>query len=243
MRTRNIKPDFFSDDELADIEPLGRLLFAGLWCAADREGRLKDRPKKLKAVLLPYDECSCDTLLDALQQREFIQRYTVNGCQYIQIVNFDKHQHPHVKEIPSTIPPPGEPGASPVQSLAFPETDPADLDPISRSRSRSRSKNSIMSTCVDRGQSKERIQKAEAVMAFLNEQTGKHYRFRSPRGKLTAGAKVILARIDDGFDDEVLTQVAALKTAEWRHTDMEKYLRPETLYGATKFSSYVGAVE
>ena len=28
------------------------------------------------------------------------------------------------------------------------------------------------------------------------------------------------------------------KTSEWIHTDMEKYLRPETLFG-TKFESYL----
>jgi hypothetical protein len=47
-RSRNIKPGFFTNDELAECHPLGRLLFAGLWTIADKEGRLDDRPKKLK---------------------------------------------------------------------------------------------------------------------------------------------------------------------------------------------------
>ena len=34
-RARNIKPAFFDNDELAENEPLGRLLFIGLWTLAD----------------------------------------------------------------------------------------------------------------------------------------------------------------------------------------------------------------
>lgn len=105
-RSRNIKPGFFLNDKLAECEPLARLLFAGLWCIADREGRLEDRPKRIKAEVLPYDECDVDQLLDQLAKYEFIIRYEVEGERYIQIINFLKHQNPHVREAASTIPPP-----------------------------------------------------------------------------------------------------------------------------------------
>ena len=104
-RARIIKPGFFMNDELAEIEPLGRLLFAGIWTIADREGRLEDRAKKIKAEVLPYDDCDVDFLLDELHNRGFITRYSINGKKYIQIVNFSKHQNPHQNEKASTIPP------------------------------------------------------------------------------------------------------------------------------------------
>lgn len=94
------------NDTLADVEPLGRLLFAGLWCIADREGRLEDRPRRIKAEVLPYDDCDVDQLLDQLVRHEFIQRYQVGGEQYIQIINFSKHQNPHKNEADSVIPGP-----------------------------------------------------------------------------------------------------------------------------------------
>lgn len=103
-RSRNIKPGFFLNDKLAEIDPLGRLLFAGLWTLADREGRLEDRPKRIKIEVLPYDNCDIDDLLDDLYDADFIQRYEVDGEKYIQIVNFGKHQNPHKNEKPSTIP-------------------------------------------------------------------------------------------------------------------------------------------
>ena len=112
-RSRNIKPGFFLNDDLAECEPLARLLFAGLWCIADREGRLEDRPKRIKAEVLPYDNCDADQLLNQLVKHKFILRYQVDGGQYIQIINFKKHQNPHVKEAPSIIPPPPEQDIAP----------------------------------------------------------------------------------------------------------------------------------
>jgi len=121
-RARNIKPGFFKNDRLADCEPLARILFVGLWCEADREGRLEDRPKRLKAEYLCYDECDIDSLLDQLTNGEFIVRYSVDGRKYIQILAFKKHQNPHVKEGASTIPAPDEHGASTVLAGLIPDS-------------------------------------------------------------------------------------------------------------------------
>lgn len=104
-RARNIKPSFFTNDALAECEPLARLLFVGIWTLADREGRLEDRPKKIKAELLPYDDCNADKLLNELETNQFILRYEVADKKYIQIKSFNKHQNPHHMEVPSEIPP------------------------------------------------------------------------------------------------------------------------------------------
>ena len=114
-RARNIKPGFFTNDVLAEIDPLGRLLFAGIWTIADREGRLEDRPKRIKAELLPYDDCDPEELLKALNDNGFILRYQSGGVGYIQVLAWGKHQNPHVKEAASTIPAPCEHGTSTVQ--------------------------------------------------------------------------------------------------------------------------------
>lgn len=104
-RARNIKPGFFLNDKLAECDISTRLLFIGLWCIADREGRLKDRPKRIKAEVFPYDDIDVEPLLAQLQENGFIIRYTVDEHEYIQVVNFNKHQNPHVKEAESTLPP------------------------------------------------------------------------------------------------------------------------------------------
>lgn len=119
-RLRTLKPGFFTNEVLAEVEPLGRLLFQGLWCLADREGRLADRPRRIKVEALPYDDCDVEDLLAQLEARDFILRYEAGGEPYIQIVNFLRHQSPHVKEAPSAIPAP--PGYTP-------PTDPGGFDP------------------------------------------------------------------------------------------------------------------
>lgn len=105
-RARNIKPSFFTNEKLAECEPLARLLFTGLWCIADREGRLNDIPIRIKAQVLPYDNCDCNDLLAQLTDKKLIIRYSLDDDKFIQIISFTKHQQPHYKEVASVIPSP-----------------------------------------------------------------------------------------------------------------------------------------
>lgn len=118
-RSRNIKPGFFKNEELSELPFEYRILFQGLWCEADREGRLEDRPKRLKAEIFPYDSVDVDAGLAALAALGFIRRYEMEGCKYIQVVAFLKHQNPHKREAESLIP--AEAGPRPVQEQEFPE--------------------------------------------------------------------------------------------------------------------------
>jgi hypothetical protein len=123
-RARNLKPSFFKNDVLAGLPALTRLLFAGLWTLADREGRLEERPLRIKAEILPYDVCDIDAMLQSLHDRGFIIRYTASAVRFIEIINFAKHQNPHAKEAASTIPAPDKTGASTVPVPEFPERAP-----------------------------------------------------------------------------------------------------------------------
>lgn len=113
-RCRTIKPSFFSNETLGDCSPLARLLFAGLWCWADRHGRLEDRPRRIRAEILPYDDDSdADALLAELHRHGFIERYTASGKAVIQVRAFTKHQKPHPKETSYDLPEPGNFPAEP----------------------------------------------------------------------------------------------------------------------------------
>lgn len=132
-RSRNIKPGFFSNEHLAELDFATRLLFIGMWTEADREGRLEDRPRRLKMALFPADNVDINRMLDDLDHLGFIKRYTVGDVKAIQVINWAKHQNPHVKEAKSTIPEmPGlegsqaEPGASTVQAPDSHGSFPAD---------------------------------------------------------------------------------------------------------------------
>lgn len=111
-RLRTLKYEFFTNEHLADLGPHAMLFFAGLWCIADREGRLEDRPRRIRAEIMPYFEQSGEKFLAALAGSGFIIRYEAEGRNYIQITNFKKHQNPHIHERASTIPAPDEHSAS-----------------------------------------------------------------------------------------------------------------------------------
>lgn len=76
-----------------------------------------------------------------------------------------------------------------------------------------------------------------AVVDYLNIQTGQHYKPNTPKTKT-----LINARLNEGFTLEDFKKVIDKKTLEWQNTKMEKYLRPETLFG-TKFEGYLNQKE
>lgn len=71
------------------------------------------------------------------------------------------------------------------------------------------------------------------IIDYFNESTGKSY---THNGKETV--KHIKARLKEGFTVEDFKTVIYKKTKEWVGTDMEKYIRPQTLFG-NKFESYL----
>ncbi len=106
-RIRTIKPEFFRHAALYDAEkssglPL-RLAFAGLWTAADREGRFRWQPRVLKLDCLPYDECDFDHVLEALARSGFIMKYEINGESFGCIPGWKNHQIINNRESESKI--------------------------------------------------------------------------------------------------------------------------------------------
>ncbi len=76
---------------------------------------------------------------------------------------------------------------------------------------------------------------AAEVLNFLNQKTGKVYR------PVDANLKLIVARLKSGATPGQCRQVIAKKSREWSKSDkMAEYLRPATLFDATKFEQYVG---
>lgn len=98
----------FTDEDIGDLSFEARWLFAGLFTQADREGRLEDRPRKLKVEVMPYDNVNIEHLLRELTEARFITRYEAEGKRYIHIRTFWKHQHFNIKEPPSQLPAPLE---------------------------------------------------------------------------------------------------------------------------------------
>ncbi len=76
----------------------------------------------------------------------------------------------------------------------------------------------------------------QEIIDYLNEKAGKRY-------KVNEKTKAhINARVNDGYTLADFRAVIEKKVAEWRGTEMDKFLRPETLFG-TKFEGYLNQNE
>jgi len=107
-RIRTIKPEFFRSHKLYEAEqesglPL-RLAFAGLWTAADREGRFPWKPEELKLDAMPFDQVDFSRVLHALTTRHYIVHYASDSREYGWIPSWNKHQVINNREQPSKIP-------------------------------------------------------------------------------------------------------------------------------------------
>lgn len=102
---REIKFQFFRDEDLSELSRDHRLVFIGLWTVADKNGVFEDRPKRVHADAFPYDhDLNMVAILDDLTAAGYLLRYVGGGKKLIQIVNFRKHQRPHPKERPTGFP-------------------------------------------------------------------------------------------------------------------------------------------
>jgi uncharacterized phage protein (TIGR02220 family) len=236
MRARNIKPNLFKNEILGVADPILTAVFAGLWCCADREGRIEDRPLRLKAEILPYREnIDFNGYLTELARLGFICRYTVENVDVIQVLNFKKHQNPHKTEKPSDLPEmpvktdschltvkaPLNNGSRPADSLIPDSLIPEEKDIVGFDEPRP----------VDQPK---KVIPYQQIVSYLNEKCATKFKPSSQKTR-----NLIKARSNEGFTFDDFQAVIDCKCAEWSTDDrMVKYLRPETLFG-TKFESYV----
>jgi hypothetical protein len=132
VRIRSLKPGFFKNEDLAELSSWHRLCYQGLWLCADRDGRVQDRPKRLKAEIFPYDDLNIDLLLWDLARTGFIRRYVVGHQPLIDIPSFADHQHPRQDEAASSLAS-YEPGSdrmtSTLDTTTYPSSRAIETDP------------------------------------------------------------------------------------------------------------------
>jgi uncharacterized phage protein (TIGR02220 family) len=71
------------------------------------------------------------------------------------------------------------------------------------------------------------------IVVYMNNKLGTSYKSDTNKTQ-----ESIRARMNEGFIIDDFKTVIDVKYDEWKNTDMEKYLRPETLFG-NKFESYL----
>lgn len=96
-RIRTIKPEFFRDEELQELQAAYQtvpvmLVYAGLWGHCDKNGTFEWRPRQLKLDILPFLPFSMDQALEILEGAGFVKKFEAMGKQYGSIDRFPEHQ-------------------------------------------------------------------------------------------------------------------------------------------------------
>ena len=96
-RIRNIKPEFFSHEELQDMQmehpklhPM--LVFPALWTQCEWSGVFSWSIRKLKLNILPFLNIDLEKSLNYLAEKGYIKKFSKDGKDYGYVCNFTKYQ-------------------------------------------------------------------------------------------------------------------------------------------------------
>lgn len=222
MPNRIIKESVCTSDNLDALSWFEEVCFYRLIVNCDDYGRMDARPAILRSRLFPLKSITdkqVNSALQSLRSAGMIDLYDVDGRSFLQIRTWEKHQTIRAKK--SKFP-------APEQGLQSSEINcvqmQADVSVIQSNTNTNPNQNTNTNA------------RARAdIIDYLNEKVGTSYRADAALAK-----KHIDARINEGYTVEDFRTVIDKKTAEWKGTEFERFLRPETLFG-TKFDSYLNA--
>ena len=78
---------------------------------------------------------------------------------------------------------------------------------------------------------------AKKVLEYLNQKAGKNFK------PVDSNISMINARLEEGYKYEDFVKVVDVKYSEWKYTDYEKYIRPNTLFCKSHFDNYLNQKE
>jgi hypothetical protein len=105
-RMRSLRPDFFLREDMADVSLEAHFLLGGLAVLADRDGRLLDRPRTIKAQVSPFRDIDVEKALGELVAAGVVARYSAGGKAVLALLTWEEDQTPHPKETSLGLPPP-----------------------------------------------------------------------------------------------------------------------------------------
>lgn len=113
-RIRTVKPEFFRDEDLQDLEmrhPEAKpmLVFEGLWGHCDKQGVFEWKPRVLKLDILPFLPFDMETTLGILEAAGLVEKFEHEGRVYGLIDSFPGHQRIGGKEHSDPAKYPGKP--------------------------------------------------------------------------------------------------------------------------------------
>jgi hypothetical protein len=95
-RSRDIRPEFFTDEKIGDLCYGARILFAAIWCHSDCRGVFEHSPKQLRVLAFPYDEGLTSQQvaewLATLESLGMVVRFEAGGRTWGAVKHWQRHQ-------------------------------------------------------------------------------------------------------------------------------------------------------
>jgi uncharacterized phage protein (TIGR02220 family) len=234
-RIRTIKPEFWTSEQVTDCSLVARLMFIGMLNFCDDHGVHPASIKRLKMEVFPSDELSNDAIqamIDELVKVGLLYPYEIEGKGYWQVTGWAKHQK---------IEKPTYRHPLPEAKSHVDQSSPTCVVVADHSKTIRRLVDEELTSARPRnGDESKGIKRlsgtpdAITILDYLNEKTGRGYK------PVKANVALIAARLSESSVEECRSVIDAKVTA-WQHDDkMREYLRPATLFNATKFANYVG---
>lgn len=239
MPNRIIKESVCTSDSIDQLTWFEEVLFYRLMVSCDDYGRFDGRIAVIKNRLFPLKETlTSDKVANALKRLSevgLVCLYTVEGKPYLYLPTWEHHQTIRAKK--SKYP---EPVCEEETSEIICMQMNANVPVIQSNPIQSESNpNPIRNTEIPADEPKENKSKysaeCEEIISYLNSKAGTHYR------NVDSNRKLITARMKEGYTVEDFKTVIDKKCDEWKGTDMQQFIRPVTLFQASKFENYMNA--
>ena len=91
-RIRTIKPEFWVDDQMVELDFVTRLLFIGLWNFVDDEGFIEYKPKRIKMQVFPADDLDVSRELQNLLEADRLSVCDSDQGELLHVINWERHQ-------------------------------------------------------------------------------------------------------------------------------------------------------
>lgn len=232
--------------QVNDLSLKAALLFTWIIPHVDDFGRIHADPRRIKATIVPMrNDITIDDIKESLidmYDQKLIILYTIEDELYLQLCKFEHHQQGLHKRTASKLPSPE--AANLLDSGKFREIPGnsclTELNRTELNRTiKTFPEGKVMSGKPDvaplKSQNLEIKNQAIEVLNFLNEKTGRVFR------PVDTNLKLITARLKSGATVQDCKCVIAKKRRDWIGDEkMSSYLRPATLFNATKFEQYLG---
>lgn len=230
MPTRLLREGYLDSERVNALSDPAECLFVRLMLLADDFGRFDARPNYIISRAYPVrrdvSEKDIARRLEEMSKVSLILLYQVDGKPYLEIQNF--HQRTRAKM--SKFPAPDGTRAVRIERPAYDDT---------------RTKGEAPAELVEPNKppSGALLARAEAraialrALAYLNKMAGTQFRF------VDGTLQWPINRLLEGATEQDLIAVIDAKVAQTAKNEFDrKFLRPETLFNATKFNSYLGQI-